>query len=56
MPAKILSVEGIPYTLSGKKVEMAVTKMIHGEAVDNKDALTNPQVLRYYKDRKELKK
>ena len=54
VPAKVLSVEDIPYTISGKKVELAVRNVIHGQAVKNKDALANPQSLDFFKDREEL--
>ncbi len=55
VPAKILPVDDIPYTISGKKVEMAVGKVIHGQEVKNKDALANPQALDLYADLAELK-
>jgi acetoacetyl-CoA synthetase len=48
VPYKVLSVKDIPYTRSGKKVELAVTKIIRGEAVSNKDALANPESLTEY--------
>jgi acetoacetyl-CoA synthetase len=35
-------------TISGKKVEIAVTRMIHGEPVPNRDALANPDALEQY--------
>jgi acetoacetyl-CoA synthetase len=54
VPAKILTVDDIPYTLNMKKVELAVRKVIHSEAVLNKDALRNPEALSCYADRKEL--
>ncbi len=38
----------IPYTLSGKKVELAIKKLLHGEEVKNKDALSNPDSLDFY--------
>ena len=31
-----------------KKVESAVTNIIHGRPVSNRDALTNPESLDYY--------
>ena len=55
VPAVILDVPDVPYTINGKKVEIAVKKIIHGEEVKNKDALANPESLNYYKDRPELK-
>ena len=54
VPAKIIAVPGIPYTLNMKKVEMAVKKVIDGEPVLNKDALGNPEVLDFYAGVKEL--
>jgi len=54
VPAKIISVADIPYTISGKKVELAVRKTIHSEEVKNKDALANPEALTYYQNLAEL--
>jgi acetoacetyl-CoA synthetase len=54
VPAKIIAVPGIPYTLNMKKVEIAVKKMIQNEPVLNRDALANPGVLDYFKDIPEL--
>ncbi|MFZ3170670.1 MAG: acetoacetate--CoA ligase [Carboxydocellales bacterium] len=54
VPAKIIAVKDIPYTLNGKKVEMAVSNVIHNEPVLNRDALANPDVLDLYKDLPEL--
>jgi len=49
VPAKIIEVPDIPYTLNMKKVEIAVTNIIHGKPVSNRDALINPESLDYYK-------
>ncbi|OPX36342.1 MAG: hypothetical protein B1H13_14705, partial [Desulfobacteraceae bacterium 4484_190.3] len=54
VPAKIIKVPDIPYTLNMKKVELAVKKVIHGQPVLNKDALRNPEVLDYFLDLEEL--
>ncbi len=54
VPAKIISVPDIPYTLNMKKVELAVKKVVENKPVLNKDALSNPEVLDYYADIKEL--
>ncbi len=54
VPAKIVAVPDVPYTLNMKKVELAVRKVIHNQAVLNKDALGNPEVLDYYAGLKEL--
>ena len=48
VPAKIIEVPDIPYTLNMKKVEMAVTNLINGRPVLNKDSLINPESLDYY--------
>ncbi|MFH1983127.1 MAG: acetoacetate--CoA ligase [Pseudomonadota bacterium] len=48
VPAKILVVPDIPYTLNMKKVELAVKKVIEGKAVLNKDALRNPEALDFF--------
>jgi len=54
VPAKIVAVDDIPYTLNMKKVELAVKKIIHGQEVKNKDALKNPEALDLYSDIPEL--
>ena len=56
VPAKIISVPDIPYTLNMKKVELAVKKVIHGQEVTNKDALKNPEVLDFFRDIDELRR
>ena len=48
VPARIIEVPDIPYTLNMKKVEIAVTNIIHGRPVLNRDALVNPESLDYY--------
>jgi acetoacetyl-CoA synthetase len=48
VPAKIVAVPDIPYTTNMKKVESAVTNIIHGRPVTNRDALSNPECLDYY--------
>jgi len=45
--------DGIPYTFSNKKVEIAVTKIIHGMEVANRGALRNPESLDFYIKMKE---
>jgi len=54
VPGKIIAVPDIPYTISGKKVELAVRKVIHNQEVKNKDALANPESLDFYKDLPDL--
>ncbi|MFO7929993.1 MAG: acetoacetate--CoA ligase, partial [Desulfosalsimonas sp.] len=48
VPAVIHAVPDIPYTLNMKKVELAVKKILHGKAVLNKEALSNPESLEYF--------
>ena len=54
VPAKIIAVPDIPYTLNMKKVELAVKKTIEGQPVLNKDALSNPGALDFYANIAEL--
>jgi acetoacetyl-CoA synthetase len=54
VPAKIIEVPDIPYTLNMKKVESAVTNIIHGRPVLNRDALRNPESLDFYQNIPEL--
>ncbi|WP_404366427.1 acetoacetate--CoA ligase [Marinobacter sp.] len=52
VPRHILAVPDIPYTRSGKKVELAVARLINGAArADNRDALANPEALDAIRDR-----
>ena len=48
VPKKIIQVEDIPRTISGKISELAVREVIHGRPVKNTEALANPQALRLY--------
>jgi len=50
VPAVILETPDIPYTLNMKKVESAVTNILNGRAVSNRDALINPESLEYYEN------
>ena len=54
VPAKIIEIADIPYTINMKKVELAVKNVIHGEPVLNREALANPESLKLYKGIKEL--
>ena len=55
VPAKIIAVRDIPYTVNGKKVELAVRNVIHGKPVLNREALANPEALELYNNLPELK-
>jgi acetoacetyl-CoA synthetase len=48
VPAKIVQVADIPRTKSGKIVELAVRKVVHGEEVKNRHALANPEALEHF--------
>lgn len=48
VPALIISVPDIPYTFNMKKVESAVTNIVNGRPVTNRDALVNPESLGYF--------
>lgn len=50
VPAIILPVSDIPRTLNNKKVESAVSNIINGRKVTNRDALANPQSLDYFEE------
>jgi acetoacetyl-CoA synthetase len=54
VPAKIIPVAEIPYTLNMKKVELAVKKVIEGRPVLNQDALRNPDSLDHFRNLAEL--
>ncbi len=54
VPAKIIQVLDIPRTKSGKIVEIAVRHVVHGRPVENLEALTNPEALKFFKDIPEL--
>ncbi len=54
VPAKIVQVADIPRTKSGKIVELAVRRIVHGETVANREALANPEALDLYADLAEL--
>ena len=48
VPALLLQVSDIPRTHNGKKVESAVTNIMNGRDVTNRDALANPDSLEEY--------
>jgi len=57
VPALIIEVPDIPYTFNMKKVEVAVTNIIHGRPVLNRDSLVNPESLDFFeKIRSQLQK
>ena len=51
VPDKIYQVQGVPYTLTGKKLEVPIRKILMGlapEKAANRDAVANPQALDYF--------
>ncbi|KAL7976014.1 hypothetical protein Chor_008223 [Crotalus horridus] len=54
VPSIILETEGIPYTISGKKVEVAVKQIIAGKEVAKRDIFSNPETLNLYSNIPEL--
>uniref|UniRef100_A0A8C0Y256 Acetoacetyl-CoA synthetase n=1 Tax=Cyprinus carpio carpio TaxID=630221 RepID=A0A8C0Y256_CYPCA len=54
IPALILETKDIPYTISGKKVEVAVKQVIGGKDVTQRGAFSNPDSLDLYKNLPEL--
>ncbi|KAM7051175.1 acetoacetyl-CoA synthetase isoform 1-T1 [Molossus nigricans] len=54
VPSLILETKGIPYTLTGKKVEVAVKEVIAGKAVEYRGAFSNPETLDLYRHIPEL--
>ena len=54
VPSITLETKDIPYTINGKKVEIAVKRIIEGNDVENRDALSNPESLKLYENISEL--
>ncbi len=54
VPAKVVQVQDIPRTKSGKIVELAVRNIVHVRPVKNVEALANPEALEYFRERPEL--
>ena len=55
VPAIIIKAPEIPRTKSGKIVELAVKKVIHGEIINNKEAIANPESLNFFENLPQLK-
>lgn len=54
VPSKIFQVEDFPRTRSGKISELAVKDIIHGKEIKNTEALINPEILKNFRDFKDL--
>ena len=50
VPSFIYQTPDIPYTINGKKIELAVKNMIEGYSVSNKDSISNPESLLFFED------
>jgi len=50
VPALIIEAPDIPYTFNMKKVESAVSNILNGRPVTNRDALINPESLDFYEE------
>lgn len=46
---QVIACPAIPYTVNGKKVEVAVKKTMSGKPVNNLSALLNPEALDFFK-------
>ena len=54
VPARVVQVQDIPRTKSGKIVELAVRNVVHDRPVKNVEALANPEALAFFRSRQEL--
>jgi acetoacetyl-CoA synthetase len=54
VPAVIIAVPDIPRTKSGKITELAVRDAVHGRAINNSEALANPDALEHFRGLAEL--
>lgn len=48
VPDRILEITAVPRTISGKKVELAVARILSHQPVTNREALANPDSLRQF--------
>lgn len=59
VPDEIIQIQAVPYTISGKKVETPIKKILSGESEEKAikaDALRNPETLEFFRAlRKDLK-
>ena len=54
VPSIIIKVPEIPRTKSGKIVELAVRQIVNGEKINNKEAIANPEALKFYENLPQL--
>ncbi len=55
IPSKVVQVEKVPYTMNGKKVELAVLQVVKGGSPENIPAIADANALECYKDLAELR-
>ena len=54
VPKLVLSVPDIPYTMNGKKIEVAVKNIIEGKEITNRDSIINPESIDFFLSLPEL--
>jgi acetoacetyl-CoA synthetase len=55
IPSIVIQVEKIPYTMNGKKVELAILEVVKGGTPENISAIIDATALECYKDLEELR-
>ncbi len=50
VPGKIFSVPDIPYTRSGKKMELLVSRILNKRTLQTTEAVANPDCLKYFEE------
>ncbi len=55
VPSLVIKTPEIPRTKSGKIVELAVRNIINGETINNKEAIANPESLKFFENLSQLK-
>jgi len=48
VPKHIFQVPEIPYTINGKKIELAVKQIVSGRKINPSGSVANPESLRFY--------
>ena len=50
VPSLIYQTPDIPYTINGKKIELAVKNIIESRPISNKDSISNPESLVFFEN------
>jgi acetoacetyl-CoA synthetase len=45
VPKRVIAVPALPYTRSGKMMEIAIARLVNGQSVPNKQVMVNPESL-----------